>query len=72
MNRKDFFERAKKHGHDPKNKKKINTNGRNAFKSELLEYFNSPQGQKDVSLAPPWLKEKTADEIVELLLQEVN
>jgi hypothetical protein len=71
MSREEFLAKAKKHGHDPKRNKKMNATGRNNFRQELLDYFKSPQGQEDISYAPVWLREKSVEEIVELLLQEV-
>ena len=72
MSRNDFLNRAKKHGHDPENNKKITAEGRRNFKQELLDYFNSPEGQEDIANAPLWHREKPVEEIVELLLQEVD
>ncbi len=71
MSREEFFVNAKKHGHDPKRNKKMNATGRNNFRQELLDYFNSPQGREDISQAPMWLRGKPVEEIVELLLKEV-
>lgn len=70
MSRKYFYDRAKKHGHDPDKKKKITPQGRDNFKQELLDYFNSPEGQKDIAKSPHF--GKPVEVIVEMLLQEVD
>lgn len=70
MDRKEFFTRAKRHGH--REGKKMDVMGRNRFKQELIDYYNTPAGQEAIEKAPQWLREKPVEEIVELLLQEVD
>jgi len=74
MQRTEFFQRAKKHGYDHKKPKgkKMTLQGRSKFRQELIDYFKSPEGQDDIAQAPMWLRDKSPEEIAELLMQEVD
>lgn len=67
MNREEFFNLAKKHGWQEDNKA-VNVA---TLKQELLTYFSTSEGQKDISEAPPWHREALIETIVEALLAEV-
>lgn len=46
--------------------------GRTGLKNEMLEYLNSPEGKEALGRAPSWLREKTPEDIAELLMSEVD